>query len=128
MTFFISDALASDTTQSTQLDLAGSPDMSADKMMLDNLLLLSALFFIFYFILLRPQQQRLKAHKELIKSLQKGQKVITNGGLIGEIAKLEGDHVLVLEIAQGVKVKVARSSVSELYKTEASSGANANDN
>lgn len=126
MSFFVSDALAADATQAQQVQVM--PEVSADKMMLDNLLLLSALFFIFYFILLRPQQQRLKAHRELLKSLSKGQKVITSGGIIGEIHKLEGDHVVVLEVAQGIKIKISRSSVSEVYKPEASSGSSANDN
>ena len=74
-------------------------DLSAEKMMKDNLLVLGLLFFIFYFILIRPQQKRVKAHREMMKSLQKGNKVIAAGGIIGTISKFEGDDVVVVEIA-----------------------------
>lgn len=90
--------------------------LSADKMMMDNLLILGLLFFIFYFILIRPQQKRIKAHQEMVKSLAKGNRVITSGGLIGVIAKLEGDDVVVLEIAPEVQVKVSRASIAEITK------------
>ncbi|NBX03603.1 MAG: preprotein translocase subunit YajC [Alphaproteobacteria bacterium] len=97
-------------------------------MMFDNLMLLAALFAIFYFILLRPQQKRVKAHQELIKSLSKGQKIITTGGLMGTIAKLEGEHVVVVEVAQGVKVRISRAAVSEVVTGDSASGEIANDN
>ncbi len=102
-------------------------ELSAEKMMMDNLLILGMLFFIFYFILIRPQQKRLKAHQAMLKDLTKGNKVITSGGLIGAISKFEGDDVVHLEIAQGVKVRVSRSSITDVVGG-ASSGVSANDN
>lgn len=102
-------------------------ELSAEKMMMDNLVILGMLFFIFYFILIRPQQRRLKAAQKMLKELQKGNKVITSGGLIGVISKFEGDDVVSLEVAQGVKVRVARSAITDVV-SESASGAIANDN
>ncbi len=130
MTFFASDALAADpvaTTAATE-QLPVDSSLSPEKMMVDNLMLLAALFAIFYFILLRPQQKRIKAHQEMVKSLAKGQKVITSGGIIGTISKVESDNVVVVEVAQGVRVRVSRSSISEVLTGDAAAGDIANDN
>ena len=105
-----------------------SPDLSPEKMMQDNLLLLGVIFFIFYFLLIRPHQKRLKLHQQMMKSLTKGNKILTSGGLIGVILKFEGDDVIVIEIAQGVRVRVSRASVSEILSEKAASGEGANDN
>jgi len=116
-----------DTTTST-----GTPevpyDLSADKMMKDNLLILGLLFFIFYFILIRPQQKRLKMHNTMMKGLAKGNKVITGGGIIGTIIGFDGDDVALVEIAQGVKVRVSRASISEVLDEKPGAGKSANDN
>ena len=135
MDFIINPALAADkstisTTEavstSSNADVAIPYDLSAEKVMRDNFLILGVLFFIFYFILIRPQQKRVKLHQAMIKSLQKGSKVITSGGIIGTIIKLEGDDVAVIEIAQGVRVRVAKSSISEVADDKLSEGANDN--
>ena len=113
----------------TQTATAVPEALSAEKMMQDNLLILGLLFFIFYFVLIRPQQKRVKMHQEMIKGLQKGSKVITNGGLIGTITKFEGDEIAVVEIAQGVRVRIAKSSISEVAEGKyAAAGESANDN
>jgi preprotein translocase subunit YajC len=101
-------------------------ELSAEKMMTDNLLILGLIFFIFYFILIRPQQKRIKAHQAMLQSLQKGSKVMTSGGIIGNIVKFEGDTIVVVEIAQGVKVRVARGSITEVVSDVG--GESANDN
>ncbi len=110
---------ASETEQPYQL--------SAEKMMMDNLFILGMLFFIFYFILIRPQQRRLKMQREMMKSLAKGNKVMTTGGIIGTIHKFEGDDIVVVEVAQGVKLRMARSSISEVVSDKVT-GESANDN
>lgn len=124
------DAFAADsktTDAATQAPADQPYELSAEKMMMDNLFILALLFFIFYFILIRPQQRRLKAHREMTKGLAKGNKVLTNGGLIGVISKFEGDDIVVLEVAQGVKVRVARASVSDVM-SDSAVGESANDN
>ncbi len=95
--------------------------------MMDNLLILGMLFFIFYFILIRPQQRKLKTHQKMLKELAKGNKVLTAGGVIGVINKFEGDDIVHLEVAQGVKLRIARSAITDVVN-DATSGASANDN
>jgi preprotein translocase subunit YajC len=115
------------TVAGTQASEPTPYELSPEKMMMDNLFILGMLFFIFYFILIRPQQKRLKFQRDLMKSLQKGNRVMTVGGILGTITKLEGDDIIVVEIAQGIKVRMARSAVTEVVsdKTVADT---ANDN
>jgi preprotein translocase subunit YajC len=68
------------------------------------------IFAIFYFILILPQQQKQKKHKSMLDSLQKGDKVITIGGLYGIIREIKGD-VLTLEIAKDVVINATRSAI-----------------
>jgi preprotein translocase subunit YajC len=75
------------------------------------------IFAVFYFILIRPQQKRQKEHRQLLQNLKKGDKVITTGGLQGTVVNLS-DTVVTVEIADKVKVKVGRSYVAGLIKSE----------
>jgi preprotein translocase subunit YajC len=78
------------------------------------------IFVVFYFMLIRPQQQRLKTHKEMIAALRRGDVVVTGGGFIGKIVRVneQGDEVTV-ELAENVRVKVLKSTISEVRaKTE----------
>jgi preprotein translocase subunit YajC len=79
------------------------------------------IFVIFYFLVFWPVRKRQKALQKLIEDLKRGDRVVTNGGLYGEVAALEGP-VIHLKIADNVKVKVARSSIAGLEgaETEAS--------
>jgi preprotein translocase subunit YajC len=121
------DTAAGQTGQA-QIPAGETPyELSPEKMMMDNLFILGMLFFIFYFILIRPQQRRLKIHREMMKGLQKGNRIMTTGGIIGTITKLEGDDIIVVEVAQGVKVRIARTAVSEVM-SDKSPGESANDN
>jgi preprotein translocase subunit YajC len=76
-------------------------------------LMLGAIFAIFYFLMIRPQQKRQKQQRELLTNLKKGDTVITGGGLIGRITGLT-DAVVTLELAEKVRVKVLRSSVTSV--------------
>ena len=78
-----------------------------------QILPLLLIFVVFYFLLIRPQQKKMKAHRDMIANLQRGDKVNTGGGLHATVAKIE-DEVAVLEIANGVRVKAARHTISEL--------------
>ncbi len=68
---------------------------------------------IFYFLLIRPQQKRLKEHKNMVASLKKGDRVITGGGIYGTITEVKDDYVR-LEIANGVRVKVKADTIASL--------------
>lgn len=70
------------------------------------------MFVIFYLLLLRPQQQRAKQHKEMVANIRRGDTVVTSGGIIGKVTKVE-DQELQVEIADGVRIKVLRSTISE---------------
>ncbi len=70
-------------------------------------------FAIFYFLLIAPMRKRQKATQAMIAALKKGDKVVTNGGLYGEVASVQED-VVVLKLADNIKVRVAKSAVSGL--------------
>jgi preprotein translocase subunit YajC len=72
------------------------------------------IFVIMYFLIIRPQRQRLKQHQEMIRSVRRGDTVITNGGLIGKISKVVDDSEIQLEIAEGVRVRLARGMIAEV--------------
>ena len=69
------------------------------------------IFVVFYFLLIRPQQKQAKQHQAYLNDLKKGNKVITKGGIYGEITNLT-DTVLTLEIAENIKIKVTRDAIA----------------
>jgi preprotein translocase subunit YajC len=82
--------------------------------MITSLMPLVLIIVIMYFLVLRPQQQRVKQHKEMVKALRRGDTVITNGGLLGKVTKVVDDDQIEVEIADGVRVRQMRSMVSEV--------------
>jgi preprotein translocase subunit YajC len=72
------------------------------------------MMLIIYFFMIRPNQKKLKEFNDMTQALRRGDKVVTGGGIIGTIHKLEGDDILVLEIAPDVKVRVMRDSISHV--------------
>jgi len=78
-----------------------------------SLVPLLLIMVIFYFLLIRPQQKRVKEHRNMIESLKKGDKVITGGGIYGTITDVKDDF-LRIEIADGVRIKVRQDSISSL--------------
>lgn len=76
------------------------------------------IFVIMYFLMIRPQQKKLRLHREMIEALKRGDTVVTAGGLIGKVTDIKDDE-LAIEIAQGVKVRVVRGTISQvLAKTQ----------
>ena len=71
------------------------------------------IFAIFYFLMIRPQQKRMKAHRALIDAAKKGDTVITGGGLIGRVTKVDADEVEI-ELAPNVKVRALRSTLTDV--------------
>lgn len=69
---------------------------------------------IFYFLMIRPQQKRMKEHKEMVGALKKGDEVVTNGGLGGTLTKADDDAYLSMTISEGVDVKIQRQAVAAL--------------
>jgi preprotein translocase subunit YajC len=85
--------------------------------LLVQILPLILIFAIFYFLLIRPQQKKMKEHREMLGALKRGDRVITGGGIIGTITKVREDSdEMEVEIAQGVKITVVRGTVASLLK------------
>lgn len=77
------------------------------------------IFGIMYFLLIRPQQKKMKDLKATIESVRRGDEVLTGGGIVGKVTKVGEDSFLEVEIAPGVKVKVAKHTItSVMSKTE----------
>ena len=73
------------------------------------------IFVVFYFLLIRPQQRKVKQHKEMLSNLKRGDKVITSGGIIGTINKVADNRELTLEVAENVEIKIASGMIADLY-------------
>jgi preprotein translocase subunit YajC len=76
------------------------------------------IFVVFYLLMIRPQQRRAKEHQAAITAVKKGDEVITGGGIRGRVTKVSDDEVEV-EIAQGVKIKVIKSTLSHVLTPNA---------
>lgn len=80
---------------------------------------MALIFAVFYFLLIRPQQKKVKQHREMLGGIRRGDKVVTGGGIYGTVTKVVSDHEVVVQIAEAVKVRVARGTITEvLSKTE----------
>ncbi|MGC1778070.1 MAG: preprotein translocase subunit YajC [Xanthobacteraceae bacterium] len=82
--------------------------------MITSFMPLILIVVIMYFLILRPQQRKVKLHQEMVKALRRGDTVVTNGGLIGKVTKVVDDSQVEVEIADGVRVRHLRSSISEV--------------
>ena len=80
---------------------------------------IALIFVVFYFLTIRPQQKKMKEHRAMVAALRRGDKVVTSGGIIGTVNRVVSDTEVLLEVAEGVKIRVVRSSIGEvLAKTE----------
>lgn len=79
---------------------------------ISQVVLFGGFILIFYFLIWRPQSKRAKDHKALVEGLDKGDEVVTGGGMAGRITRLTDDY-MVVEVADGVEVKVQRQSVTQ---------------
>ncbi len=99
MDFFISSAFAQDT--------------AAPSGGLISFLPLIVIFALFYFMLIRPPMKRAKEHKQLVAGLQKGDEIVTSGGLLGKITHIE-DSFVTVKVAENVEIKVQRHAVASV--------------
>lgn len=89
---------------------------------LTSLAPLIMIFVIFYFLLIRPQQQARKKHLEMVTAVKRGDVVVTAGGIVGKVTKVLDDTELMVELADGVAVKVVKATLSDV-RTKPSSTA-----
>ena len=72
-----------------------------------------AIFVVFYFLLIRPQQKKAKEHRAMIDAIEKGNEVVTSGGIVGRVSKLN-DQFVTIEVAPGVEMTLQRQAISQL--------------
>lgn len=76
---------------------------------------------VFYFLVIRPQQKKMKDHQGMLSSLKKGDKVITSGGIMATVTRIDNDNnILTLEIADNVNIKVKREFIGEIISNQSS--------
>ena len=92
---------------------AYAQDASGNADFIFQILPFLLIFVIMYFLIIRPQQRRAKEHREMVGALRRGDTVVTGGGLVGKVTKVD-ETELQVEVAQGVKVKVIRSTITEV--------------
>ena len=85
-----------------------SPDM------LISILPFVLIFVIMYFLIIRPQRMKAKRHQEMIANLRRGDTVVTSGGLIGKVAKVVDEGELQIDLAENVRVRIARGMIAEV--------------
>ena len=76
------------------------------------------IFVIFYFFLIRPQQKRVKEHKNMVSSLKRGDEVITSGGIIGKVERVMEDDRIEVLLNDNVKVQIIKSTITSLLQKE----------
>ncbi len=103
----------------TAAPAAVPPDVGGSDLM--RFLPYFLILFVLYLFLIRPQQKKLEAQTAMLKALKKGDRIVTAGGIIGTIAKLDGDDYLMVEIAKDVQVKVLRNTANNLIDDTAAS-------
>jgi len=78
------------------------------------LLMFGFMFLIMYFLLIRPQQKRAKKHQEMVEAIKRGDEVVTSGGLKGKVHKVRDNNEISVELAEGVRVTVIKSTVADV--------------
>lgn len=76
------------------------------------------IFVIFYFLLIRPQQKKMKAHRQMLGQVKRGDRVLTGGGIIGNVVRVKDDtDEVTVEIAEGVRVEILRGTISDVINS-----------
>ena len=72
------------------------------------------IFIVFYFLLIRPQQAKVRAQREMLGGVKRGDRVVTGGGIIGLVTKVIGDNELQVELADGVRVRIIKATITDI--------------
>jgi len=83
--------------------------------LISTIIMFGAIFAIFYFMIIRPQQKRAKEREKLLSNIEKGDKIVTSGGVHGTIIGLE-EKTALIEVAPNVKIKIERSAIGSVIK------------
>lgn len=87
---------------------AGQPSL------LESMIPMLLILVILWFFMIRPQSKRMKEHREMVSAVKRGDTVVTSGGIIGKVTKVRDNNEVDVEIAEGVKVKVVASTISDV--------------
>ena len=100
--------------------MAGGAEQQAGGSGMEGIVMLVIMFAIFYLLLIRPQQKKMKEHREMLGQLKRGDRVVTAGGIVATITKVkEGSDEIEAEIAPNVKVMVVRGTIGSVLRPEA---------
>ena len=72
------------------------------------------IFIVFYFLLIRPQQAKMRQQREMLAGVKRGDRVVTGGGIIGLVTKVIGDNELQVELAEGVRVRIIKQTITDI--------------
>lgn len=100
MSFLMNDAFA-----------AGGTGQAAQADGTFSLIMIAAIFVLFYFMIIRPQNRRAKAHKELLTRLKKGDEIITSGGMLAKVVSMDEQYVKISP-AEGIEINIQKGAVS----------------
>jgi preprotein translocase subunit YajC len=92
----------------------GLPSLFDNQSALIQFLPLVLIFVVFYFLLIRPQQRKAKEHRTTLDALRRGDRVVTGGGIIGSVVRVDSPEEVVVDIAEGVRVRVVRSTITSV--------------
>ncbi len=103
---FISEAMA---------QAAGGAAGAGGGSLIGGLMPLIIIFIIFYFLLIRPQNKRMKQHREMIAAVKRGDTIVTSGGIVGKVVRVhDEENEVSAEIAEGVKVRIVRNTIADV--------------
>lgn len=92
---------------------------SEGDQLMSTVIMFGMIFVIFYFFLIRPQQKKFKEHQAMISGVRKNDKIVTSGGIVGKITKVDADGAYVnVEIADKVEIKLASGSISDVLDSK----------
>ena len=89
-----------------------------DPMGLQFIVTMLLLFMVVYFLIMRPQQKQQKARQAMLKNVKKGDRIVTSGGLYGTVVSTKGDDLLIVKLAENVRVPMARPAVASILSPE----------
>ncbi|MFM1816295.1 MAG: preprotein translocase subunit YajC [Pseudomonadota bacterium] len=90
----------------------GAPGGGSDFLV--QMLPILLMFVIFYFLLFRPQQQRMKQHREMVANIRRGDTVVTAGGIIGTVTRVKDENEVELEIAKDTRIRVVKGTIADV--------------
>ena len=111
---WISQAFAQ-SEELTDATIAVAEAPSAGEAFMMNMLLIGVLVALFYFLMIRPQQKRMKTHQSMLSQLDKGAKIVTQGGLVGTVDKILNDNEMLIQVGD-IKITILRSAVMSMYQ------------